>query len=59
MTAVGLAPNVVSYGSVITACAKAGQWKMAAKLGEMAAVGLTPNVITYNAAIDACAKEGE
>ena len=56
----GVAPDVVSYNSTISACEKAGQWERALELlSEMQEHGLEPDVISYSATISACEKGGE
>merc|ERR1711988_1763119 len=49
--------NVVSYSSVISACARKGDKDGAAKwLARMLGSGIEADSICYNAVIDACAK---
>ena len=50
-------PGVISYNSVISACANGQQWEQAfSLLPEMRSSQLEPDVISYNFAISACAK---
>lgn len=56
MRSEGLSPDHVTYGSAVSAMAKAGQWVRALSLlREMMEEGLAPNLLCYGAAIDACA----
>merc|ERR1712012_1112752 len=56
----GVAPDVVSYNSVINACAKAGKADRAERwLAKAIEGGVAPNVVSYTAVIDACAKAGK
>ena len=56
----GLAPNVITYNAVISACEKGRECQEALELfKDMQTRGLTPNVITYNAVISACEKGRE
>lgn len=62
MRSKGLAPDVFTYSTAITACGKAGQWERALMLlGEMETgqEKLAPDVISINAAIAACGRAGE
>merc|ERR1712032_1792965 len=71
---VKLEPDIISYGSSISACEKGGQWPEALSLlrekggrwlealsllREMGDVRLALDVITYNAGISACEKGGQ
>lgn len=60
MRSVGLRPDHVTYGSAVSAMAKAGHWERALSLlRQMLEEGLRPNVVCYGAAVDACAKGGK
>ena len=51
---------MITYSSVINACAKGGEWQRAlGLLDEMRSRGLVPDEITYNSVINACAKGDE
>ena len=55
MVARGCERNVITYSSLISACEKAGQWRLALQLfDEMHRDGCKPNVVTHNALIAAC-----
>lgn len=55
MVARGCERNVITYSSLISACEKAGQWRLALQLfSEMHRDGCKPNVVTHNALIAAC-----
>merc|ERR1719327_2347719 len=48
MTEVGIAPDVVSYNTIITACAKAGDLEKAEEwLSRMEKVGIKPNLVPF------------
>ena len=48
----GIAPNVISYSSAITACGNGGKRELAiGLLREMEGKGIAPNVISFNSAI--------
>ena len=52
-----LAPNVITYNSLNSACAKGERTEQASQLSEsMESQRLAPNVVTYNALINSCAK---
>ena len=52
----GLGPDVVSYGSAISACEKGARWAAALELlGVMERRGVAPNEICFNAALSALA----
>jgi pentatricopeptide repeat protein len=56
MQATGVAPDVITYSILISACAKGGKWERAlALLEEMRAAGVKPDVYSFSAAIQACA----
>lgn len=47
----------MAYNSVVTGCARAGEWQRAlAVLRQMYMYGAEPDVVTYNAAMAACAE---
>jgi pentatricopeptide repeat protein len=53
----GLAPNVITYSAVISACEKGQQPERVLQLlDEMQVRGPTPNEITYSATISDCVK---
>merc|ERR1711990_1354148 len=55
MREAGIQPSAVSYGSVMNACARAGDPKEAENwLDYMDDVRQAPNVIMYTSAVDAC-----
>merc|ERR1712008_236879 len=55
----GLEADVVTYNSLINACAKKGSVEKAEKLlKELEDKGLKANVVTYTSLINACAKAG-
>jgi pentatricopeptide repeat domain-containing protein 1 len=60
MEQAGVAPNVITYSSAITACDRAGEWQQALLLlkhmTDVAAV--QPNAITYSAVMSALARKG-
>ena len=48
---------MITYSSLISACEKAGEWRLALQLlEEMRREGCNPNVISYNSLITACAQ---
>jgi pentatricopeptide repeat protein len=59
MEALGLAPNVVTFSTLITACANATPSARVDEamllLERMEAAGLAPNVVTFSTLITACA----
>ncbi|CAM9235280.1 unnamed protein product [Ectocarpus sp. 12 AP-2014] len=56
----GIGMDVVSYGTAVSACAKAGDVKGALKLlKEMQEAGVEPNTVVYNSALDACGRAGK
>jgi len=56
----GIQPDIFTYGSIITACDKVGDWEKAlAFLKEMECCGIEPNVICFTSAISACGKVGK
>ena len=63
MIADGVAPNAVTWSSLVHACARggggAGLERAFAAFDAMAAAGVAPNVVTYTTLIDACAKAGQ
>ena len=53
----GCQRSVITYSSLISACEKAGEWRLALQLlEEMRREGCNPNVISYNSLITACAQ---
>eukprot|EP00434_Breviolum_minutum_P009870 symbB.v1.2.008696.t1/scaffold543.1/size336731/9 len=53
-------PNVVTYGAIISACEKGGQWQRALALFQtMLEEKVVPNVVIYGAIISACEKGGQ
>ena len=53
----GCERSVITYSSLISACEKAGEWRLAVQMfGEMQAEGCVPNTISYNSLITACAQ---
>ena len=56
----GVAPDVVSFNTVIAACERRAEWRVALRLLRAMRTerygGLRPDRISYNAAISACAK---
>ena len=47
-------PDVVSFSSAISACAKSGRWRAALELlDEMQVAGIAPNEVSFNAAMQA------
>ena len=55
----GCQRSVITYSSLISACEKAGEWRLALQLlEEMRREGCNPNVISYNSLITACAQGG-
>ena len=55
-----VAPNIVSYNSLIYACGRCGDVEGAGRwVTELEARGLVPRVTTYTAVVDACAKVGD
>ena len=53
----GCERSVITYSSLISACEKAGQWRLALDLfQEMHNEGCSPNTVTYNSLITACAQ---
>ena len=57
----GIRPDVVSYNSVISACANTARWKEALEVLDQCyrEPGVTPNIFTYTSAMRACAKGGK
>ena len=56
----GIQPNVVSFGAVINACAKACNLKRAEHWHQrMLDMGVRPNLRSYSAGINACAQAGK
>jgi pentatricopeptide repeat domain-containing protein 1 len=52
----GCERNVITYSSLISACEKAGQWRLALELYDvMRREGCRPNTVTFNSLIAACA----
>jgi pentatricopeptide repeat domain-containing protein 1 len=59
MAQAGVAPNVISYTSAITACDRCGEWQQALLLLQrMTAAAVQPNAITYTAVMSALARKG-
>lgn len=55
-----LQPDVISFNTAITSCAKAGDWRRSLDLfAGMKVEGVTPDILSYNAVISACAKGGQ
>ena len=55
----GVAPNVLTYTTLMSACTRAGQWEKALQaFAKMEGAGLQPDVLAYNSAISACAAAG-
>ncbi len=51
----GCERSVITYSSLISACEKAGQWRLALDMfQEMHNEGCRPNTVTYNSLITAC-----
>lgn len=60
MTRGPTAPDIVSYGAAITACAGCKQGDAAVGLlREMPVVGITPDSQSYTSAISACGRSGD
>ena len=56
----GIEPNVVIFGALINACAKASNLQRAEYWHHrMLEMNVTPNVRSYSAVINACAKAGK
>lgn len=60
----GIAPDVFTFSTAITACGRAGQWKLALSLLDEMAQGeaedqLAPDVVAINSAISACGRAGQ
>ena len=56
----GLAPDVVSWSTTISACEKGAEWVLPFELlKEMRQWDLKPDVVSYSAAISACEKGAE
>lgn len=56
----GLDPDVISYNSIVHACAREGDIPSAEQwFARMKVKGVEPNVITYNILMDACAKRDD
>jgi pentatricopeptide repeat domain-containing protein 1 len=59
MEAAGVRPNTITYSSLISACAKGGQWRAARDAFDtMRTQCVAPDTITYNALITAYASSG-
>ena len=57
MPSAGCQPDVISFNSCISACARGGEWERSVSLiVAMKSAGVPPNVISFNTAISACAK---
>lgn len=55
----GVAPNVKTYTTLMSACTRHGQWQRALEaFRRMEAAGLQPDVLAYNSAISAYAAAG-
>ncbi len=55
----GVPPNVVTYTTLVSLCARAGQWQEAMRIfRRMEAAGVRGDAMAYNSAITACAKGG-
>jgi pentatricopeptide repeat protein len=55
----GVAPNVLTYTTLMSACSRHGQWERALQaFHHMEAAGLQPDVLAYNSAITAYARAG-
>lgn len=53
----GCERSVITYSSLISACEKAGDWKLALEFFEECTKdGCRPNVITFNSLISACSQ---
>ena len=53
----GIAPNIITYSALISACEKGKQPERALEIfDKMQQQGIVPNIITYNALISACEK---
>ena len=60
MIGFGIEPNVISFGAVINACAKACNLQRAEYWhSRMVEFGIRPNLRSYSAVINACAKAGK
>ena len=53
----GCERNIITYGSLISACDRAGRWQYALELlEEMRKDRVAPNTVTYNSLLSACAQ---
>lgn len=60
MRVAGVSPTVITYSSVVSACARAGDIHALSHamnvVKDMKRVGIRPNIVTYNSLIHACAR---
>ncbi len=57
MRAMGCECSVITYSSLISACEKAGNWRMALRAFDiMLGEKCRPNTVTFNSLITACAQ---
>ena len=57
LCAQGCERSVITYSSLISACEKSGEWRLALRFfEECLSDGCRPNVITFNSLITACAQ---
>jgi len=57
LRAEGLQPTVVTFGALISACEKGGQWQLSCGLLEqMRSERVQPNVVAFSAAVSACGR---
>jgi pentatricopeptide repeat domain-containing protein 1 len=55
LEAPGVAPDTITFSTLIAACVKSAQWADAlSALEQMRALGVPPNAVTYNALLAAC-----
>ena len=59
LTAEGVEPNIITFNALISACAKAGKWRLALKVfKQMQKQNVAPDTISFSSLITACQKGG-